>query len=334
MGLKKLFGDSSENSKKNILLRNQPNRFESENTAASLAPADQSRKTARQRLIGALALLLVAIVLLPMVLDEEVQTPDIGLQLQIPSKDQDANLAQQHTNKEQITQEFSSLGTVIPEESPMEQMGVSNEPSAQKTSESGVEQSKTSSDSLSSSVAGLSSKDNLSKKKSVVDTLSSQSSVEKSVSKPTEKPLEKFVAEKSKPSARSQAKESDESNANISILNDPIASFANKSVAKLDAKIDAKTSGKPQVKLDEQLTLKPAVQVNHWIQIAAYSNEAKARSMAEQIRTKGFPAVTEVVRTSNGDLYRVRVGPFESKEIASRSRDKLNQFGFEGSLVQ
>jgi DedD protein len=101
---------------------------------------------------------------------------------------------------------------------------------------------------------------------------------------------------------------------------DPIAGFAN-----------AKINPPPAAPAPSAST---QARVNHWVQIGAFGNEAKARDMASQLRGKGYPAVTEVVRGSGGELYRVRVGPLETKESAGRARDNLVKSGFEGAVVQ
>ena len=47
----------------------------------------------------------------------------------------------------------------------------------------------------------------------------------------------------------------------------------------------------------------------------------------------GYPAFTEAISTSRGTLWRVRVGPYPSREAAAQSRDKLKAEGHAGIVV-
>ena len=69
------------------------------------------------------------------------------------------------------------------------------------------------------------------------------------------------------------------------------------------------------------------------MQVFAFSDDKGANSLVNKLKGRGFPAYTEPVNTSRGTLWRVRVGPFPSREGANAARDKLKHEGYNG-LVQ
>ena len=69
------------------------------------------------------------------------------------------------------------------------------------------------------------------------------------------------------------------------------------------------------------------------VQIAALADPGKAKLLSEQIVAAGVKGYTEVVPTSNGDVTRVRAGPFASRESAEKARDSLKAAGLNGNVV-
>src|SRR5205814_3099246 len=52
------------------------------------------------------------------------------------------------------------------------------------------------------------------------------------------------------------------------------------------------------------------------VQIAAYKTREQAESLRESLRTRGVTAHVSEMSTASGTRYRVRVGPFESRDAA------------------
>lgn len=69
------------------------------------------------------------------------------------------------------------------------------------------------------------------------------------------------------------------------------------------------------------------------VQVAALADADKARDIQQELSTKGLKAYTEKVKSAAGDVTRVRVGPFPSREAAEKERVRLQKLGFEGNVA-
>jgi DedD protein len=69
------------------------------------------------------------------------------------------------------------------------------------------------------------------------------------------------------------------------------------------------------------------------VQIAALADAEKARDIQQELATKGLKAYTEKVKTAGGEVTRVRIGPFSSREAADKERSRLAALGFEGNVA-
>ena len=69
------------------------------------------------------------------------------------------------------------------------------------------------------------------------------------------------------------------------------------------------------------------------VQVIALADAAKAKSIQEQIAGAGIKAYTEVVKTSKGDVTRVRAGPFATREAAEKAREQLKSLGMNGNIT-
>jgi len=69
------------------------------------------------------------------------------------------------------------------------------------------------------------------------------------------------------------------------------------------------------------------------VQLAAFSDDKGANSLANRLKRAGYPAYTEPLKTSRGTLWRVRVGPYASREAANGVRDKLKTEGQNGIVA-
>jgi DedD protein len=69
------------------------------------------------------------------------------------------------------------------------------------------------------------------------------------------------------------------------------------------------------------------------VQVFAFSDDKGANSLVNKLKKAGFPAYTEPVNTSRGTLWRVRVGPYPSRESASAAREKLKGEGYNGIVA-
>ena len=69
------------------------------------------------------------------------------------------------------------------------------------------------------------------------------------------------------------------------------------------------------------------------VQLAAYSDDKGANALANRLKRSGYPAYTEPLKTSRGTLWRVRVGPYPSRDAATGVRDKLKSEGQSGIVA-
>lgn len=68
------------------------------------------------------------------------------------------------------------------------------------------------------------------------------------------------------------------------------------------------------------------------VQIAALADADKASGIQQELAAKGLKAYTERVKSANGEVTRVRVGPFASRDLAEKERSRLKALGFEGNV--
>ena len=63
-----------------------------------------------------------------------------------------------------------------------------------------------------------------------------------------------------------------------------------------------------------------------YLQVGAFAEEVQARSLGQRLLKLGFPVVIQA--PSKDRLHRVRVGPFESAELADAAQKRLEAQGF------
>lgn len=69
------------------------------------------------------------------------------------------------------------------------------------------------------------------------------------------------------------------------------------------------------------------------VQLAAYSDDKGANALSNRLKKSGYASYIEPVNTSHGTLWRVRVGPFASREDANAARDRLKRDGHNGLVT-
>ena len=69
------------------------------------------------------------------------------------------------------------------------------------------------------------------------------------------------------------------------------------------------------------------------IQLAAFTDDKGAASFANKIRKQGYPVYTEPGQTSQGKVWRVRVGGYPSRAAAHEVLAKLKAEGHDGLVA-
>jgi DedD protein len=67
--------------------------------------------------------------------------------------------------------------------------------------------------------------------------------------------------------------------------------------------------------------------------LAAFADAKAAPALASKLQTSGFPAYTETLKTQQGTMRRVRVGPYATREVADAELAKLNAAGYRGVVT-
>ena len=80
-------------------------------------------------------------------------------------------------------------------------------------------------------------------------------------------------------------------------------------------------------------TPKPVAGGGFVVQLAAFADDKGANALAARLKKSGHPAFTEPVTTSHGTLWRVRVGPYTTRDEANNARDQLKREGQNGIVA-
>ena len=224
----------------------------------------QLKKRARRRLIGAIALVTVVAVFLPMILDHEQKSVNQDISIQIPS--QNAGVFTSKIVQSVAANKAESPATELaPAAAPVETQKVA--PTAQPV---------------------------------------------RAAAKSPEPAIVKTPEPEAKPKVKAPVVVDAEA-----LPTPPPA---------VEAKTEAKSKPKPAKTAATDIT-------GYVVQIAALADPGKAKLLSEQIVAAGVKGYTEVVPTSNGDVTRVRAGPFSSRESAEKARDRLKAAGLNGNVV-
>ncbi len=224
-------------------------------------PAAELRVRARRRLIGAGALLLATVVLVPMVLDPAPRPVPDSVPIDIPSE------------KTPFTPRLSLPPVPEPGSAPMAPPDVSPAPDAGKTEAESKGQP------------------------------ASAKADAKAEAKSEAKPEPK-AENRSEPKAEPKAEPKSDTKAEAQRARDI-----------LEGKAPAEKKGK------------------YILQAAALASESAAADLSARLKKGGLAPYTEKVQTQDGPRWRVRVGPFASREEAEKARARLRALDVNATLV-
>jgi len=216
------------------------------------------KKRARRRLIGATALVLAAVIGLPMIFDSEPRPISQDINIQIPPRDKAPamNASPMPLPPTQATQ---------PEAPP---------PEAQKPE---------------------------APKQTAADAASSSPSASDAKPEPRQPSSAALAAEKA---------------ATVAIGEKRVDSLVDKPVA---APADtAKTADKDRGR--------------YIVQVAAVSNKAKVDELLQKLKRGGIEGYWQKITTKEGDRFRVRVGPFSSRDEAEKMSKRIDKLGLHGTI--
>lgn len=79
----------------------------------------------------------------------------------------------------------------------------------------------------------------------------------------------------------------------------------------------------------------PAAKAGAWaVQLAAFSQRSSAEKLRDRLRSQGFDGYVDSVKTSRGELWRVRAGPFATRGVAETTRGRIaDRMKIKGNIV-
>ena len=89
----------------------------------------------------------------------------------------------------------------------------------------------------------------------------------------------------------------------------------------------------PASKADAPKKAAPAPAGPFVVQVVALTDAEKAKQMQQQISSAGIKAYTEIVKTAKGNVTRVRVGPFATRNAAEKAQQQLKAIGLDGKVI-
>jgi DedD protein len=256
-------------------------------------PVLPEKKRARRRLVGAVALVLAAVVGLPMILDSEPKPVTDDIAIDIPSKDK-----RTHAGAVQTPPPVASAPK-LPSNAGLDKDEEVIDPASLPT------------------------------QSEAAPSTAARSEMPQLV-KPEPKPRAEPRAETPRPPKPEGKNEAKPERKTELAHAKPEAKPAPHAVEKADeasrakAILEGRAEPKPETKKDSGRFV---------VQVAALATQDKVDELQDKLRSAGIASFTQKVSTDGGSRTRIRVGPFSSKEEADRVRAKLSKIGLAGTLV-
>ncbi|ALU90464.1 DedD protein [Herbaspirillum rubrisubalbicans M1] len=271
-------------------------------------PLLPEKKRARRRLIGAVALALAVVIVLPMILDSEPKPLNEDIAIQIPSKD--APVA-----------DMTQPGRSDPKQASLDQKEEIVEPASIAPEPASPTPTPTPTPTPAPAAAQPETPPVAVTPKVVEKPV--EKPVEKHQEKSTEKPTEKSAAKtehKEEPKREEPKKEAAKPKAPAATDDD-----AARALAILEGKSGAAAA--PAEK-------KPAAAGGKFvIQVAALATQDKVNELRNKLSAAGIHSYTQKIATQAGDRTRIRVGPFASREEAERMGGRIKKLGLNATIV-
>jgi len=99
----------------------------------------------------------------------------------------------------------------------------------------------------------------------------------------------------------------------------PPVTTLKKSAESQKAALRKKSTGRSKVSASSGRTVKRGPEGNYYIQIASFSKKSNALRLANQLEKKLYKVKIEEIKIADKTYYRVRVGPFRNKSVATNT---------------
>ena len=264
------------------------------------------KKRARHRLIGAIALCLLAAILVPLLLESEPTRPVSDVALLIPSRD-----------------------TPLPARAaePKGAEAVVAEPRAADAEVRAAEAKAAATQAAATQAAATQAADGKA-------GVGKGSDAKASAAKPADT---KAGDTKAGDTKANEAKTTEAKTTEAKAAEAKAAEAKAKAAVAKAAKTETRATDKP----DEIAMLAETAQARargetvgrYLLQVGAFSGEGGAAAAVDRVQALGLRAFTERIKTDRGERLRVRVGPFVSRESAEQARVKLKAAGVDAALI-
>jgi len=265
---------------------------------AAADPLLPEKKRARRRLIGAVALALAVVIVLPMILDSEPKPLNDDIAIQIPSKDQAASAGT--SAPVPASAGDAKQASLDQKEEIVEPASIAPEPATAPAAQP-----------ASPPVAAVAPKvidkpaPKVEEKKAIV--VEHKEEPKKEAAKP-KAPAPASTAPAAAPSAH------DDSARALAILEGKSGAAGGAAPAPAEKK-PAATGGK------------------FVIQVAALATQDKVNELRNKLNAAGIHSYTQKIATQAGERTRIRVGPFGSRDEAERMGSRIKKLGLNATIV-
>lgn len=303
-------------------------------------PILPEKKRARRRLIGAVALALAAIIGLPMVLDSDPKPLPDDINIRIPSKDKafDASAA----SDDAAPKKKNLAVNEIPEEiidMPMPAKGKPDNADKQTKSTANTGNAALAAQPVTNQAATQATAQAKPVKPEVKAEIKQETKpVVKAEVKPEQKTEVKTVQAPAKPAEKDATVAKNETRSETKQAEKPVKPETKPSVAKL-AHVDDEAARAMAILEGKAPPAKPVVakpeaaeKSSYSVQAGAFSTQSKVDEVQAKLKSANIQSYTQKIITTNGEVTRIRVGPFASKDEADKMRAKLSKLGLNASL--
>ena len=114
-----------------------------------------------------------------------------------------------------------------------------------------------------------------------------------------------------------------------------------KTEPKPEPKAEAKSESKPEARPEQKAKAEPkaepkksAAAAGFLVQVGAYSKLEAANTVKARLASGGHRVSVETIKLDDGsERHRVRIGPFETRELANQVRDRAKSQGYDAIVV-
>jgi DedD protein len=287
-------------------IRNRGKRKTGRDRGRGPDPVLPEKKRARRRLVGVVALVLAAVIGLPMILDSEPKPVADDIAIDIPSKDKHAQSGVVRNAPPPVAS-TGKLPAGAGLDKDEEVIDPASLPAPADTGPSTAARSE---------MPQLVKPEPKAEPKPRPEAKAEAKPENPRPAKPETKPETRLERKTETAHAKPEAKPAPHSNEKADELN------------RARAILEARAEPKPEPKGEPEKKSGRFV-----VQVAALATQDKVDELQGKLRSAGISSFTQKVSTDSGSRTRVRVGPFSSREEADRVRAKLSRLGLAGTLV-